>query len=236
MSGRRALTVRPRGWWFDALLVIAFVLLTYLLWHGHLLGIDLSVRNWALAHQPRPLYWLARAGNLLGQGGFFTIVALLLALFLCWRRRTFWPVVPVVMALALTFVSITVLKDWTDRAAPRAAIVNHVIHPERFGSGGDSYPSGHLANALVWYGVLALLLAAWLPDRWLLVIRFVPPVILTITTVYLGFHWLSDTLAGILLGLFLWRLIARVPWPLPWLTDEQLSRGPAAQLDEPPAS
>ena len=85
-------------------------------------------------------------------------------------------------------------------------------HPERFGSGGVSYPSGHLANAIVWYGMLALLLAPWLTARWRWVIRIAPPVILTVTTVYLRFHWLTDTVAGILLGFVLWRLIARVPW------------------------
>jgi membrane-associated phospholipid phosphatase len=205
--------VKPSGWWFDGLLVIAFAALTTVLWQGHLLFIDLAVRNWSDGHQPAALHWAARAGNLLGQGGFFTAVAALLALFLVFRRHSVRPLLPVIWAFALTFVFITVLKDWTDRAAPHA---NHdtppVLHPERFGSGGESYPSGHLANALVWYGVLALLLTLWWAPRWRWVLRIVPPVILTITTVYLGFHWLSDTIAGILLGTFLWRLIGRVPW------------------------
>ena len=87
-----------------------------------------------------------------------------------------------------------------------------MIHPERFGLGGQSYPSGHLVNALVWYGILALLLSPWLtPLLWRLV-RIVPPVVLTLTTVYLGYHWLTDTVAGILLGVFLDRLLRRIPW------------------------
>jgi membrane-associated phospholipid phosphatase len=236
--------VAPPGWWFDGLLVIAFAVLTTVLWQGHLLFIDLAVRNWADAHQPAPLHWLARAGNLLGQGGFFTGVAAVLALFLCWRRRSVRPILPVIWAFVLTFVAITLLKDWTDRAAPHA---NHdtppVLHPERFGSGGESYPSGHLANALVWYGVLALLLTLWLSARWRWVLRIVPPAILTITTVYLGFHWLSDTVAGILLGTFLWRLIGRVPWdtiPLGRFLTERGWAGPALETavtgDSPPAA
>jgi membrane-associated phospholipid phosphatase len=93
-----------------------------------------------------------------------------------------------------------------------------VPHPEQFGSGGVSYPSGHLANAIVWYGTLAILLSPWVVGRWRWTLRIAPPVILTITTVYLQFHWLSDTVAGILLGSFLWRLMGRVSWddvPLP---------------------
>ena len=223
MSDERS-RVRPAGWWFDGLLVVAFVVLTYLLWNQHFLGIDLAVRNWCGAHQPTALHWLARVGNLLGQGGFFTLVSLLLAAFIGWQRHSVRPVLPVLMAFALTFFSITFLKDWTDRAAP----LSRNPDPERFGSGGVSYPSGHLANALVWYGILALLLSVWLPRRWRRVIRIAPPVILSITTVYLRFHWLSDTVAGILLGLFLWRLIGRVAWdriPLGgWVTSRGWDR------------
>jgi membrane-associated phospholipid phosphatase len=215
--------VAPAGWWFDALLVIVFAALMAVLWRGHGLFIDLGVRNWSDAHRPSALYWLARAGNLLGQGGFFSVVALLLALFLAWRRHSIRPVLPVLWAYFLAYVALTLLKGWTDRAAPHANLdTPPTIHPERFGSGGVSYPSGHLANAMIWYGVLALLLTLWVPLRWRRVIRIAPPVILSITTVYLGFHWLSDTAAGLLVGTLLWRLIGRVPWddiPLGnWLT------------------
>ena len=204
----RSSRLAPAGLWFDGLLVIGFAALTRVLWQGHLLFIDLDVRNWSDDHRPSVTYWLARAGNLLGQGGFFTLVALLLALFLCWRRRSVRPILPVILAFALTYVAITALKDWTDRPAPHAPI----LHPELFGAGGVSYPSGHLANALVWYGTIALLLTRWLPRRWIWVIRIVPPVVLSITTVYLGFHWITDTAAGLMVGSFLWRIIGRVPW------------------------
>src|SRR4051812_42996227 len=58
--------VRPAGWWFDALLVGVFVLLTSALWAGALLGVDTAVRDWCDAHRPDVLRWPAMAGNLLG--------------------------------------------------------------------------------------------------------------------------------------------------------------------------
>jgi len=214
-GGRRprptARPVAPPGWWYDGLAVLGFAALTTALATGHLLGVDLSVRDWVDTHTA-----LAPASgvlNRLGQGGFFTSVCALLAIYWAWRRHSVRPLLPVAMAFLLTYVVLTVLKTTSDRAAPHADHeVPPVVHPERFGSGGVSYPSGHLANAFVWYGVLALLLAPWLAPRWRWLLRIAAPVILAFTTVYLGYHWLTDTVAGILLGSVLWRLIARVPW------------------------
>ena len=89
----------------------------------------------------------------------------------------------------------------------------------------QSYPSGHVANAIVWYGVIALLLprccatfGRTVPPALVTVIRVVPPVVVFSTTTYLGWHWLTDSVAGLLLGLLLDRLLHRVPWddvPLP---------------------
>ena len=71
-----------------------------------------------------------------------------------------------------------------------------------------SYPSGHTANTVVWYGVLVLLLAALLPaaarlgerSGARLALRLAPPAIVAVVTTYLGFHWITDTVAGLLAG------------------------------------
>lgn len=193
------------------MLLAGFVALTLTLAAGGLLGVDLAVAHWADAHRPPVPGHLASAGNYLGQGGILTAVAALIGLGLAIWRRSVRPVALVVAAFVLNFAVLTVLKDLTGRPAPHSP----VAHPERFGVGGNEYPSGHLVNAIVWYGVLALLLAPWLSTVARRVLRVVPPVVLSFTTVYLGFHWLTDTIAGILLGLLLDRLIRRVPWRLP---------------------
>lgn len=205
---------RWAGIWIDLALLVGFAAVTLAVANGWLLGWDLAIRDWSDGHRPTFALRLAQAGNLLGQGGPLTLICLLLALALVLRRHSVRPLLPVAAAFALTFASISLLKAAADRAAPRAY---EMAHPERFGSGGVSYPSGHLANAVVWYAVLALLLTAWWGTGWFTstrrrVVRVVPPIVLVVTTVYLSYHWLTDTVAGLLLGLLLGRWMTRVNW------------------------
>jgi membrane-associated phospholipid phosphatase len=72
-----------------------------------------------------------------------------------------------------------------------------------------SYPSGHVVNAIVWWGVIVWLAlkVARVPVK---LMRLAPPIIVFCTTIYLGFHWLTDNVAAVFLGLFLTRIIDRV--------------------------
>jgi uncharacterized membrane protein YkvA (DUF1232 family) len=200
-----------RSWWVDGALVAGFVGITVALAHGAFLDLDVSVNEWCREHRPMPLYWLARGGNYLGQGTWLAVIALGIAVLLGRRRRSVRPVLPVLAAELLTGVTVLGLKLGLYRAAPRN---DRVANPEQLFSdpGSQSYPSGHMVVAVVWYGILALLLAGVLTAERRLALRVVPPAILFFTTVYLSFHWLTDTVAGLLLGLLLYRLLMRVPW------------------------
>jgi membrane-associated phospholipid phosphatase len=227
---------RPKSWWPDVGFLAAFVLLTVLLARGHLLGFDARLADWVDTHRPAPLYWAARVLNYLGQGGQVLMpVAILLAGALAWRTRSVRPLVMFAGAFLITYVTIGPLKIWLQRAAP------HFTGPDRtelfndaaVGALGMSYPSGHVANALVWYGVIAALagaLAGGLSPRTLVLLRLMPPVVVFCTTTYLAFHWITDSIAGLFLGLVLTRLMARVPWetlPLPRLSRATATDRPA---------
>ncbi|MEU1585858.1 phosphatase PAP2 family protein [Micromonospora sp. NPDC005710] len=226
--------VRPAGWWFDALLLVGLVGLTVALATDHLFGLDRAVDDWSTGHRPAAVYWTARVLNFLGQGSPLTLIAAGLSVWLAVRLRSVRPILPLVVGFVLTYLTIGPFKVWTARAAPSASVKEPFLTPEqtlpmfhddlpvRF---AQSYPSGHVANAIVWYGIIALLLAPLarsygrhLPARLVTVIRVVPPLVVLTTTTYLGFHWLTDSVAGLLLGLILDRLLHRVPWdgvPLP---------------------
>jgi membrane-associated phospholipid phosphatase len=216
-----------KRWWADLVLVAAFVALTVALINGHLLEWDQRVADWAFAFQPRPLHWVARVLNYLGQGGqVLTPVALILTAILTRRTRSVRAVLPFLAALVLTYVTVGPLKLWAGRAAPTFTGPDKTVMFNPYASGVKalSYPSGHLANSVVWYAVIALLVAALLSRpltvRETVLIRVVPVVVVFGTTIYTGFHWFTDSVAGVLLGLFLARLIGRVPFdavPLPAL-------------------
>ena len=223
--------VSPAGWWFDGLLLAAVVAMTAVLAAGHLLDLDLAVRAWVNAHRPEPAYWVARVLNSLGQGGWFLMpITFGLGALVAYRTRSVRPLLVGVGAFVLTSFVIGPVKLATDRAAPSSDLPPEesvrlfaTLPADEFDM---SYPSGHVANAIVWYAAIATLVAALLrtlgrpeaPPGLYRAIRVAPPAIVFCTTTYLGWHWLSDSVAGLLLGLLLDRLLHRVPWddvPLP---------------------
>ena len=223
-----------RGWlpWVtDLALLAGFVALTVALAQGHLLTLDERVAEWSGSHRPTPIYVILRVLNYVGQGGQVLMpVTIVLAALVAWRRRSIRPLLVFATIFVLTYLTIGPLKIWLDRAAPAFEGPDRLVLFNPYASGVEamSYPSGHVANALAWYGVIAVLLNALLRslDRPVLsarayaALRILPPAIVFVTTTWLAFHWITDSVAGLLLGLILTRLLMRIPWdsiPLPGL-------------------
>lgn len=215
--------VRRLGWWFDVLLLAAVAGLTALLAAGHLLDVDLAVSDWAFGFQPAVLHYPAFVGNYLGQGTPFLVLSVLLAGWLTYRWRDLRPLILVVFTQLFAIVVVTPIKELSSRDAPRSTLPNRAeLFNELARDGYNwSYPSGHMVNTIIWYFTLYLLLS-WIfgerVRRWQAVIRIAPPVIVFWTTVYLNYHWLTDSIAGLFLGIVLGRVMERIPWrtlPLP---------------------
>jgi len=194
-----------------------FVVLTAALAAGLLLDVDIALRDWCDGHQTHPTHWLARALVPLGSGTVLFVVILLLAVGTAVRTRSLWPVVPVAVAWVAGNLLLVPLKMAGDRAAPHSPAPDPQLlfhYPP-----GWSYPSGHAANSVYLFGLLVRVLdrfAASVGQRTRLVLRLVPPVLVGATFVYLGYHWLTDIVAGLLLGVFLDRVLARLDgyfWP-----------------------
>jgi undecaprenyl-diphosphatase len=138
-----------------------------------------------------PLTWLARALNVVGGGGV-TIplrigVAAWLALRTRWRALAAWLLTWATAELVLTWT-----KAFFHRGRPPAPLV---------GITGYSFPSGHAVAASATAVALVLVLLPSGPGRrkWeAAAVAFA--FLMALSRVYLNAHWLSDVVAGILLG------------------------------------
>lgn len=140
--------------------------------------------------------------------------------------------------LSLVAIPINIaMKNFWDRERPDAKIVNVAV-----GTAGTSFPSGHAMGATAFYGALAAL--AWIHldrrhKRLPLTLTFTTlPVMISVSRVYLGAHWLSDVIGGSAVGTLV--LIPLVRWYLVGIPAEVATQAamkgtnalvPSLQLD-----
>ncbi|MBO8195072.1 phosphatase PAP2 family protein [Streptomyces oryzae] len=123
-----------------------------------------------------------------------------------WRQRTLRPLLALGFALLTLNASVGAVKIGLGRLGPHYATE---IGSAELWAGGDIFPSGHTANAVVTWGILAYLATTPLARRWLSVVAAVFALGVGATTVYLGTHWVSDVLLGWAAGLL---ILLGLPW------------------------
>jgi membrane-associated phospholipid phosphatase len=194
---------RPTWWTLLAALVVGGLVTADLLTRGALERMDLwvseIVSDWDLEGSVAyPVVWLVTQ-----LGGRVTILVVLAVLVghLAWRRRTWLPLVRVLVALALLTLAVYAIKHGTGRTAP--AFPGSFFFHEN----GASFPSGHVANAVLMWGVARWLAAEYgLPARvqhafWLL--HVLGPLATAVAMVSLDFHWVTDAVVGAAVGVLL---------------------------------
>jgi membrane-associated phospholipid phosphatase len=112
------------------------------------------------------------------------------------RTRDARPLGVLLVATLLTEVGVGAMKDLVGRLGPLQLGEDAVLPgaSDVFTAGGTIFPSGHTANAVVTWGVLALVARGH--RRLGAVLAAGVAVSVGLTTVYLGTHWLSDVIAG----------------------------------------
>ncbi|PZS31523.1 MAG: hypothetical protein DLM59_09845 [Pseudonocardiales bacterium] len=181
------------------LVAVPFLLLVLLV-ESHssgLRGIDNGARDGlhSLAVHNRMLVRLLQLISLSGSTLAWTLVFVPVTAWLLWRRL---PRLAAFVAITVVASSLldNLVKSLVHRARP--VLPDPVAH-----AGGQSFPSGHAQAAIVGYGVLLLVFLPALHGAW----RRVAPAVAVVMVLAIGFsrvalgvHYVSDVLAGYVLG------------------------------------
>jgi undecaprenyl-diphosphatase len=134
-------------------------------------------------------------GGTIGMPVLATVLTVGVALL--WRRWT--PVTLMLIATAGSLTMTTLGKELVGRTRPPASLAVPPLETS------PSFPSGHTLNATVVMGVAAYLLIVHWAQRWARVATVAVAacfaVAMGLSRVFLGHHWLTDVIAGWLLGL-----------------------------------
>lgn len=157
---------------------------------------DEHVARWMVAQRTPTWNHVTVWGSLLAETTTKVVVTALLALvFLGLWRRWFEPVF-LVIALAIEAAAFIVVTMVVGRSRPDV--------PRLDGSPvGSSFPSGHTAAAAA-YAAIAVVVFWHTRKRWprvlVVLLAVLVPVVVGLARMYRGMHFLSDTVAGALLG------------------------------------
>lgn len=208
--------------WRDVLIAAVLAFATALIFV--LVGLDVTrgwvqrIDDWFLrvmvSNRAGPLNVAARVLNFLGIVAVTLPVRLVVAGFLAWRRR-WWHFSAFVLAMIVSEAMIGPLKSLFDRPRPPVSLA-------LVATSGASFPSGHAVAASVTVVAIVLALFPAGPHRWGWgVAAALFSFVMAVSRAYLAAHWLSDAVAGTLLGTTVALGSALV---VQWVRDEQESR------------
>lgn len=206
-----------------ALLLVGAALTADVVHHGLVRRLDWATHLAVDAHLHGAVVRLALHGlALVGHPRLLVAPLLVLATLSARRHGTSRPLVTAALVLAGTAGSVWLIKTGVGRVAPSSG-------HDRIHAAGISYPSGHAVSAVVCWGLLleyaASLggrLGAALPVRRRRLLTAVLAAAAGLGMTALDYHWLSDVIAGWLLGGLVLALVLavgpvrrRVSRPLP---------------------
>ena len=163
--------------------------------HGTLASIQRLDDGWLrlmVSGRTPPLIAIAKVFNILGLV-YVTLPARIAVAGLLALRRRWWQLAAFTAAVVVSEVLIGVLKGIYDRPRPPGSLVVTT---------STSFPSGHAVAASV--TVIAAVIALVPPGRrraWWVLAAMAFSILMGLSRAYLGAHWLSDAVAGILLGM-----------------------------------
>jgi membrane-associated phospholipid phosphatase len=160
------------------------------------------------------------AMNLVGAPGYppqvYALIVIMLGILLAFKLR--WEALMEVFATVGIGVVGLIVKILVDRPRPTPDLINVVTALD---NGKQSFPAGHVESYVAILGFLWYLSYTLLPKNSFsrvveLMVYGVMIVLIGVSRVYVGEHWLSDVVGGYLLGgIWLWLTIKIYEWGKP---------------------
>ncbi len=180
-----------------AVATLGFAALAEQVREGTTQAFDVSVLEWLHAHQSPRLTALMVEMTYLGTGTVVLAIVVVASLFL-WHTEHKHSARLLLATTAGNILLNGMLKLMFHRARP--SVFEWETHVA-----SSSFPSGHAMSATVVYGTVAYLVIRLQKHMWAKVTTFVCTVLLIllicVTRLYLGVHYPSDVLGGIIVGL-----------------------------------
>lgn len=158
---------------------------------------DETVMQWMGAHR---IDWLERSLleiTALGTGLVVMMIVVISALFLIATQHRFSAFL-LLVASGGGIVLNAILKSSFDR--PRPQLFEWLTEPS-----SSSFPSGHAMSSAIVYFTVAYLIARLEKRRWMRTVTIIASLLLvlliSVSRLYLGVHYPSDVLAGMIIGL-----------------------------------
>lgn len=160
---------------------------------GELTGFDAALRGWVLRHRSPDSTRAFGVLTLFGSLPASLLVTAVVATWLWIRKRRLSAAI-FASAPVLSTVLFVAIKQFTARARPPGAAA--ILH-------SYSFPSGHMTSATgLWVILMYLLwreqLLPWLPA---ILVGLGWPFLVGLSRIYLDVHWVSDVVAGWVLGI-----------------------------------
>ncbi|MFI0264339.1 phosphatase PAP2 family protein [Streptomyces sp. NPDC017056] len=197
---------RTRWWLFGGTLAVYVAIVAGVLASTWLVTFDWQAMLFRPYKQWPEIHAFLDYFVVLGQRGPTAVAVAAWLGWRCWRTKNLHPLLVLGTSLLLLNITAGAAKLGMGRLGPHYATT---IGANEMWLGGDIFPSGHTANAVVTWGVLAYLATTPLRRRALSVIAALGALGVGMTTVYLGTHWVSDVLLGWAAGLL---VLLALPW------------------------
>ena len=201
---------------------------------GPLTQLDIALVDWDGESSIPSLERTAWAYDKVGQRSVLVPILLIVAGVLARRHRTWRPVVLAAMSFLVLNVVVGAMKIIIGRSETETG------NPDVL-AGGIIFPSGHSSNMVLTGGVIVYLLLRYAknpPARSVAALWAVLTLLTIVTSVYIGSHWLTDLVAGVLVGGLLLQSVilfdiatADVRYTRPWWWRKTVALLPFLETD-----